>query len=34
VLDETTLQQLLTGKLPGHVRKMVDDPDAWARRVR
>lgn len=29
VLDETTLQQLLTGKLPVHVRKMVDAPDAW-----
>ena len=34
VLDETSLQQLLTGKLPPHVRKMVDDPEAWARRVR
>jgi Rrf2 family protein len=33
VLDETSLQQLLTGKLPAHVRKMVDDPDAWARRM-
>jgi DNA-binding IscR family transcriptional regulator len=33
VLDETSLQQLLTGKLPSHVRKMVDDPDAWARRT-
>jgi Rrf2 family protein len=32
VLDETSLQQLLTGKLPPHVRKMVDDPGAWARR--
>ena len=34
VLDETSLQQLLTGKLPPHVRKMVDDPQAWARRAR
>ncbi len=33
VLDETSLQQLLTGKLPPHVRKMVDDPQAWARRT-
>jgi Rrf2 family protein len=29
VLDETTLQQVLTGKLPAHVRRMVDAPDAW-----
>jgi Rrf2 family protein len=29
VLDETTLQQVLTGKLPTHVRRMVDAPDAW-----
>ena len=34
VLDETSLQQLLTGELPPHVRKMVDDPEAWARRAR
>lgn len=33
VLDDTSLQQLLTGKLPAHVRKMVDDPDAWRRRT-
>ncbi|HEX2902768.1 MAG TPA: Rrf2 family transcriptional regulator [Jatrophihabitans sp.] len=33
VLDETTLQQLLTGKLPPHVRKMVEDPRSWARRT-
>ena len=29
VLDETTLAQVLTGKLPAHVRRMVDAPDAW-----
>jgi Rrf2 family protein len=29
VLDETTLQQVLTGKLPAHVRRMVEAPDAW-----
>jgi Rrf2 family protein len=29
VLDETNLAQLLSGKLPAHVRKMVDAPDAW-----
>jgi Rrf2 family protein len=33
VLDETSLQQLLSGKLPAHVRKMVADPQAWARRT-
>ncbi len=29
VLDETTLAQVLTGKLPAHVRTMVEAPDAW-----
>ncbi|MBV9594798.1 MAG: Rrf2 family transcriptional regulator [Actinobacteria bacterium] len=29
VLDETTLAQVLSGKLPPHVRRMVDAPDAW-----
>ena len=29
VLDETTLQHVLSGKLPPHVRRMVDSPDAW-----
>jgi Rrf2 family protein len=29
VLDETTLAQVLSGKLPAHVRKMVDSPGAW-----
>jgi Rrf2 family protein len=29
VLDETTLVQVLTGKLPAHVRRMVEAPDAW-----
>jgi Rrf2 family protein len=33
VLDETSLQQLLTGRMPAHVRKMIDDPQAWARRT-
>ncbi|MCW2541784.1 MAG: transcriptional regulator, BadM/Rrf2 family [Frankiales bacterium] len=33
VLDDTSLQQLLSGKLPAHVRKMVADPEAWARRT-
>jgi Rrf2 family protein len=29
VLDETTLQHVLTGRLAPHVRRMVDAPDAW-----
>jgi Rrf2 family protein len=29
VLDETTLAHVLSGKLPVHVRRMVDAPDAW-----
>jgi len=29
VLDETTLAQVLTGKLPQHVRKLLDGPEAW-----
>ena len=29
VLDETTLQQVLTGNLPAHVRRMVGRADAW-----
>jgi Rrf2 family protein len=29
VLDETTLAQVLSGKLPTPVRKMIESPDAW-----
>ncbi|WP_042405244.1 RrF2 family transcriptional regulator [Streptacidiphilus carbonis] len=29
VLDETTLAQVLSGRLPPHVRKMAASPDAW-----
>ncbi|MGI8760375.1 MAG: RrF2 family transcriptional regulator [Jatrophihabitantaceae bacterium] len=29
VLDETTLAHVLAGRLPAHVRKLVDAPDAW-----
>ena len=29
VLDEVTLSQLLSGKLPAHVRRLTDEPDAW-----
>lgn len=33
VLDETSIAQLLTGKLPPHVKKLVADPDAWTKRT-
>jgi Rrf2 family protein len=33
VLDETSIAQLLSGKLPPHVKKLVDDPESWARRA-
>jgi Rrf2 family protein len=29
VLDETTLAQVLSGKLPPHVRRLAESPDAW-----
>lgn len=29
VLDEVSLQQVLTGALPPHIRRLVDMPDAW-----
>ena len=29
VLDETTLAQVLSGKLPDHVRRLTNAPDAW-----
>jgi Rrf2 family protein len=29
VFDEVTLAQVLTGKLPAPVRKLVQEPDAW-----
>jgi Rrf2 family protein len=29
VLDETTLAQVLSGKLPRQVKRMADDPTAW-----
>lgn len=32
VLDETTVAQVLSGKLPPHVRKLVEMPDAWQSR--
>lgn len=33
VLDETSIAQLLSGKLPQHVKKLVDDPESWTRRA-
>jgi Rrf2 family protein len=32
VLDETTLEQVLTGNLPEHVKAMSQSPDAWTSR--
>jgi Rrf2 family protein len=32
VLDETTLQQVLAGAFPAHVRRMIGTPDAWLSR--
>jgi Rrf2 family protein len=29
VLEQTTLQDVASGKLPAHVRKLAADPDAW-----
>lgn len=29
VLDQTSLTQVLNGRLPAHVRRMVDSPGAW-----
>jgi Rrf2 family protein len=29
VLDETTLEQVLTGRLPAHVKRMVEPAEAW-----
>jgi Rrf2 family protein len=29
VLDETSLAQVLSGRLPAHVRKMAESPEAW-----
>jgi len=29
VLDETSLQQVLTGKLPAHVRRLSENAEAW-----
>jgi Rrf2 family protein len=29
VVDEVTLAEMASGKLPGHVRKLIAQPDAW-----
>jgi Rrf2 family protein len=29
VLDEVSLAQVLSGKLPAHIRRLVESPDAW-----
>lgn len=32
VLDGTSLEQLLSGRLPDHVRRLAQEPDAWLSR--
>ncbi len=32
VLDETTLADIASGRLPAHVRSLAEVPDAWSRR--
>ena len=32
VLDDTSLEQLRSGDLPGHVRDLAAEPDAWSSR--
>jgi len=32
VLDDITLAEVVAGRLPARVRKLVDQPDAWSRR--
>jgi hypothetical protein len=29
VLEEVTLTDVISGRLPPHVQKLVTDPDAW-----
>jgi hypothetical protein len=29
VLEKITLTDVISGKLPAHVQKLVTDPDAW-----
>lgn len=29
VLDEVTVAQVLSGRLPAHVRRLIEPPDAW-----
>ena len=32
VLDDTSLEQVRTGRLPDHVRRLANEPDAWVSR--
>jgi Rrf2 family protein len=34
VLERVTLEDMVKGKLPGHIARLVADPDAWEPRVR
>jgi len=32
VVDETTLADVVAGRLPPHLKRLIDAPDAWSRR--
>jgi Rrf2 family protein len=32
VVDELTLADVVAGRMPGHMRRLIDAPDAWSRR--
>ena len=32
VVDETTLADVVAGRLPSHLKRLIDAPDAWSRR--
>ena len=32
VVDELTLADVVAGRMPGHMKRLIDTPDAWSRR--
>jgi Rrf2 family protein len=32
VVDELTLADVVAGRMPGHMKRLIDAPDAWSRR--
>ena len=32
VVDELTLADVVAGRMPGHLKRLIDAPDAWSRR--